>query len=189
MSKKEMSGTPSLGEVIEHAILSTLSEAVHTSLPASIETYDPATRKASVKPLIKRVYAGKAVDLPVIVGVPVIFPTAGKFYINFPVEKGDTVLLLFAERELDGFLSSGANSEPESRRQFSLSDAVAVLGLCPFSKPNAAKDTTAAEIGFDKCLITMTAGNDVFLSNEAGKFELSASGKISLNGDALTVDA
>lgn len=111
-------------------------EGIHTCIPASIETYDAATRKASVRPLIRlRMGAGPLVEIPVIAGVPVVFPSSAAFALTWPLVAGDGVLLLFSEASLGNWLGSPGNGpvDPEDSSRFSLTDAIAIPGLHPYS--------------------------------------------------------
>lgn len=116
--------TPTPGEVIRNAIDARLVD-VHTALPAKVISYDASTRSVSAQPLIKRVdrdEAGERIvrSLPVVSNVPVAFPG-----ITLPLEKGDTVLLVFAETSLDKWLDRGGEVDPIFDHRFDLSDAIA----------------------------------------------------------------
>lgn len=110
-------------------------------MPGRVESYDVATQKADVKPLLMRgVLTGDGEDvvqsLPVIPGVPIVFPRAGGFYVSFPVEPGDHVLLVFCERSIDKWATSeaGGDTDPIDLRTHALADAVAIPGCYPFQK-------------------------------------------------------
>jgi hypothetical protein len=105
-------------------------------MPGRIETYDAVKQKATIKPLIQKQYLdGKTESLPIVVGVPVIFPAAGnKARLNMSVlGEGDFVLLLFCDRSIDQWLVSGNDLPPTGRRQHDLTDAIAIAGLNPFT--------------------------------------------------------
>lgn len=112
---------------------------LNTCLPGEIVTYDYKKKKASVKPLIKRLFLnGETLDLPVIHAVPVVFPGTASLGIHFPLKKGDPVLLVFSQRSLDKWLQSGEDVNPGDSRKFDLSDAVAFPGLTSFNKGSIA---------------------------------------------------
>jgi hypothetical protein len=148
------SRTPTLAEVIRTALDARLAE-VHVSLPARVERYDEVKQLVDVKPLLREaVFDADGVEshvsLPVITNVPVVFPGAGGFRLTFPVAAGDTVLLVFAERSLDQWLSSGGGeADPVDLRQHALSDAVAMPGLHTFTKPWTGASTSALTLGKD----------------------------------------
>lgn len=139
-------------------------EGLHTALPAQIESYDHATQKASVLPLIRRVNkAGEELDLPVITDVPVVFPGGGGAALTFPIEAGDTVLLVFSERSLDNWLQTGGVANPAKTGYMRLSDAIAIPGLKPFNGTFTADNAT-----------------DVLLSHGAAKLRLTGAGTVAL---------
>lgn len=95
-----MRATPTWADVINRAITARL-EDVNVAIPARVESYDDSTQQVSVQPLIKRGYLDEAEErqveqLPMITGVPVLFPGGGGFRVTFPVQAGDTVLLVFS---------------------------------------------------------------------------------------------
>lgn len=107
---------------------------VNTVLPGRIESYNPTTGKAEVRPLLREKYAdGEVVEPPVIANVPVVFPRTAAASITLPVARGDGVLLLFCQRSLDTWLSTGGMANPDDVRMHSLSDCIAIPGLVPFS--------------------------------------------------------
>jgi hypothetical protein len=130
MSSRE----PSLPSVIAGAVDARLL-AVHTSMPARVESYDKDTQTVSVKPMLRGVVPtddGEIVEsLPVIQNVPVMWPRAGRFFLSFPLAKGDTVLLHFCHSSIDEWRTRGAEVTPADLRKHSLSDAVAYAGLYP----------------------------------------------------------
>ena len=120
---------PSLKTAVEIAVYSILG-GVHTALPGTIESYDYATCTASVKPSVQRRYSdGTVVDLPIISQVPVVWPRSSAGSISFPLNRGDGVLLVFAEQSLDEWLSIGAGVAPDDDRRNHISDAVAIPGM------------------------------------------------------------
>jgi hypothetical protein len=75
---------------------------VHTALPGRVESYDAETQRANVLPTVRHEVPqsdGSSVyeDLPVCPSVPVLFPRAGDWFLSFPVNPGDTGLLVFCE--------------------------------------------------------------------------------------------
>lgn len=128
--------SPSLSEVIRLGIQRELAN-LHTALPGMVEAYDPETRLARVKPLLRRLYAGEdqAVDLPVISNVPVLHPRTANAQVSLPISAGDCVLLIFCERSIDRWLEIGGTVDPEDPAMHALNDAVAIPGLFPKGRP------------------------------------------------------
>lgn len=137
------SDSPELAEVFE-AILDNRLSDLHTSMPGTITEYNPATQEASVQPLLKRAYVNEdgseGTDLlPVVQGAQVLFPRAGRFFITFPLQVGDPVMLVFSERSLDEWSASSGKVpvDPIDFRMHDISDAVAIPGLYPDTLPIA----------------------------------------------------
>ena len=158
-----------LSETLEQTFQFYLSK-IHTAIPAKIVTYDYKTKKASVKPMIKRVLKdddgdiNEVLSMPIITGVPVIFQATVNSSITIPINKDDPVLLIFCERNIDGYLSEGIESQPANNRKFDLTDAVCIPGLFSF------KDTSQAE-----------NNTDLLIKHKGGKINIDASGTVTAN--------
>lgn len=131
-------------DILRQAINYELSN-VHTCLPARIVSYDYTRQKADVQPLLNKRYKtnqpqGEILPMPQITNVPVIFPRTAEFSIHFPIKEGDLVMLLFSERSIDLWLTVGGQVTPQDPRKFDLSDAIALVGLYPFSEASPAED-------------------------------------------------
>jgi hypothetical protein len=156
-----------------------LAANLHTALPGRIESYEYDKQRANVQPLIKRQYRdGVVLSTPVIVNVPVIFPRSGGASLTFPVEQGDTVLLIFSERALENWLSLGGETVPGDSRKFDLSDAMAIPGLFPFSDSSLAENNTDVLLKFGNGRVQIT-GNDARLEYGEGKIR-AADGTVAL---------
>jgi hypothetical protein len=69
--------------------------------------------------------------------VPVCFPSGGPFIVTWPLQPGDEVLLVFADRCIDSWLANGAANGPQiqsSANLHSQNDGFAIPG--PHSYPN-----------------------------------------------------
>lgn len=142
---------------------------MHTAMPGKIEKYDHETQKASVQPLIKKMYLDdKTESLPMIVNVPVMFPRSADFSFTYPLNEGDLVLLIFSERSLELYLKDGGEQEPGDRRKFDLSDAIAIPGLYPFSEASKAPNNT-----------------DVFMKYKEAEFKIKTDGKFYFKGNII----
>lgn len=146
--------TPTLAQVVNRATERALCNA-RTALPGRVERYDAAAGVVDVKPLLfDTIEADDGTETPtplqVIANVPIVFPGAGSFVLTFPVQRGDFVLLVFADRSLDRWTgTSGADVDPVDPRRHNLSDAIAIPGLRPRAWSNAAGNTDHATIGQD----------------------------------------
>lgn len=158
-----------LAEPLLAAIDAVMSE-LHVCLPGRIEKYEHTKQRAQVKPLLRRNYRnGEIQEMPVIAGVPVVFPRSGGASFTMPVKRGDGVLLLFADRSLDSWLLSGGSVTPDDRRKHDISDCIAIPGLYSFS------DTSPQD-----------NNDDVLLQYAGGEFRILPSGEIKMNGATVT---
>ena len=144
-----------------------------TALPGIITAVDLAAQTCSVQPAITGEITGAngattAVQLPLLVDVPIVFPRAGGFALTFPVRAGDECLVIFACRCIDGWWQSGGVQPPAESRMHDLSDGFAILA--PTSQKNA---------------LGGVSGGAVELRTEAGGafISLDAAGTITLKGN------
>lgn len=152
--------TPDLYAVMKRAIEHSIAD-LHVSLPASVESYDSINQKASVHPLLKKEYAdGEIASMPVIVNVPVMFPSSNNAILSMPISKGDTGLIIFSERSLDTWLSIGGEVEPKDPRTHDLSDAIFIPGLYPFDN-NRLADPDSVVLLHNDILLKLQNDNKV----------------------------
>lgn len=146
-------GTPSAPEVHEAFIKAAL-DRVHTAIPGKIQSYDAARQVADIVPQVPRVVRGRLTrerkldHLPVFPDVPVAFPRAAGFYIHFPVQPGDTCLVVVTEADMNEWLRTGEAIDPGLSGRFRLSSAVAFLGLSP--ETNRITDATPGALTIGK---------------------------------------
>lgn len=142
-----MNTTPDLRDVLA-AFLGGERNDINVAMPGRVESYDAATQRASVQPLIQAARVDEDGDrisetLPVVHEVPVVFPGCGAYSITFPIAKGDGVLLVFSQGALDRWLDRGGIVDPEDDRRHSINDAIAIPGLRAAPVGGAGMDGTA----------------------------------------------
>lgn len=110
----------------------------HTALPCKVVNVyqDNKQQKVDVIPSINNLMKdGTGEPGMQMLGIPVIFPGSSTTLISFPINNGDTVLCVFAQRSMDNFkIGSGEPTTANDYRKFSDQDAVAIPGLFPFGK-------------------------------------------------------
>lgn len=133
-----------------------IPQELKVCMPAKIESYDFKTQKASVKITMQELYEdGSTLDYPVISGVPVVFMAAGGASINLPVLKGDNCFVIFFDRDMSNWLLGGIGQKPNSTRMHHISDAVAIMGLLPFTETSKAENNTDLLINYSGSKITI----------------------------------
>lgn len=121
----------SLSSALDAYMASALS-AVHTSLPGRVVKYDAGSHRATVQPSIRMLMDnGVQVELPELLDVPVIFPSSQFFDLDFPLDKGDGVLLVFQEQDISSWKDGKDMSTPATASRFSLDCAIAIPGCFP----------------------------------------------------------
>lgn len=148
---------------------------LHVSMPAKVESYNASAQTADVVPQLNRSMpdgAGNYVTekLPKLQAVPVVFPRCGQFGITFPVQAGDYGLLVFCERNIGAWRSTGTQGDPGDLGMHTLDGAVFIPGLFPDSKPASSASGSDMIIGSD------TSGDS--------RIEIKASGGINLGAGA-----
>jgi hypothetical protein len=166
-----------LTELIEQQVEVQLGNTLNTSMPAKIISYNAATNRAVVKPVLpKRLASEEPLDSPQIVEVPVVFPASGggKASMTFPLKPGDGVMLSVQQRSLEGWLD-GRETMPDDPRQFDLSDSVAIAGCQP---SGIVGDPDHVVLKFDKCTVTLTNDNSVVVATEKANILVDKDGNI-----------
>jgi hypothetical protein len=163
----------SLGQALDDAIRRKLLD-VHTSMPGIVQSYDALTQTADISIAMKRTLKdGTVVDSVKLPNVRVLFPRTSALQMHYPLNSGDSVLLVFHERDVDAWRTSGSIGVPGTNRKFSLSDVVAI--------PGYVSDLDAIPVGF-------TELNDFVIKFEGGQFTIKADGTILFGKDGNTPD-
>lgn len=145
-------------DIIRQAINSRLND-LHTALPGIVMSYDPESNKATIQPALNKNYVTGVQTMPVLENVPVMFPN----FVRFPVNQGDYVLLVFAERSLDLWLSVGGQVTPTDPRKFDLSDAIAIPGLVPFTETYPDNNNQDFVIDYAGSNIRINSNGDIII--------------------------
>ena len=95
----------------------------------SIETFDQTKKTATIKLLFKRAINDKTISYPVLVDCPVFTLQGGGGSLKMPIAAGDTCLVLFADRNIDNWYSTGSEAAPGNQRCHDISDGIAIVGL------------------------------------------------------------
>ena len=181
---------PTLSQAITQAIQAQIRN-VHTATPGRITKYDFKTQRAEVQPQIKRIFKdGTSESMPKISGVPVSFPRGNKCSLTMPLTEGDGVLLIFMERSIDDWLSATIGEiAPEDPRIFNFSDAVAIAGVDPFTKPSNAENNDDVLLRYApenfSLNIRLKKNGVIEISNDGkGSLKIASDGKIAFGTGA-----
>ena len=110
-------------------------ENIHVSMIGKIESYNPQTNRASITPVGTMTCPDwQELPFPTIHNVPIQYPcgNGGKSGVTFPVKQGDTCIIIFADHQIENFLSG---EKSDDMRNHSMNDAYAIPTLFSASVP------------------------------------------------------
>lgn len=127
---------------------------VWTALPGIIQSFDPDALTCEVQPAIqgKRILEDgsvEAVNLPLLLDCPVVFPHAGGCSLTFPIAPGDECLVVFSARAIDFWWQQGGVQPPAETRMHDLSDGFVIPGPWSQAKKISNVSTEAVELRSD----------------------------------------
>ena len=148
--------------------------------------------RIDVKPIVNHEYKDSTVvEYPIILSVPVQFPSSSTSALTFPINQGDNVLLVFSQKGLDVF-KSGATSahDPIDMRSFDKRDAIAIPCVNPFSKSinDPVKRTLLHSV--DDMVLTHNIGLPTECEvrlKPSGKIELTSALQVEVKSPLLTL--
>lgn len=189
-------------EFIE-ALQTKIKQDLRVSLPGIITKYDHKKQMADIDFSPELLADNNINPLKGISGVPVIFPRSGGASITMPVKAGDGCLVVFLDRDIRNWLLGKPKDRPMTRRMHNLNDAIAFVGLTPFSAPSVALNNTDLHIQYGGSNITLKPEGitEVFANKEItiktpdsnvtikpdGLIEINAAKKIDLKTINITV--
>lgn len=99
--------------------------SVDDMLPARVISYDRATNRAQVVPMIRILTTdNRQIERAQIASVPVMWPGGGGFIITFPLNPGDLGWIKANDRDISLFLQTFKTNAPNSFRLHTFQDAV-----------------------------------------------------------------
>jgi len=112
----------SLPGVIEFAFKKML-QGIDGQLPAVVVSYDRASNRATVQPLISRLTTeGEPVERATIASVPVLALGGGGFAVTFPLKAGDHGWIEASDRDISLFMQTEDKAKPNTLRMHEFSD-------------------------------------------------------------------
>jgi len=176
---------------------------METAFPARVQRYDPDLQVADLVPLVRRQVpqpdgSHTTEALPVLPCVPVIFPRMGQWFVSFPVEPGDTGLVIVCSGDIGPWRIGGGDvTDPGDLRRHHMSHAVFLpAGLVP--RARKLTQTGAAGTSGSPALPTgMVIGSDAsdgarVMLRADGTIEVRSGGSAPVNvvaGGAVTIQS
>jgi hypothetical protein len=158
---------------------------VWTNFPGIIQSVNFSKMTCEVVPAIQGVIEDENgvktfVSLPVLVDVPIKFPSSKGFIITFPLEAGDEVEVTIASRCIDAWWQSGGIQKPMEARMHDLSDGFAYPGLR--SLPNVAPAISSTDIQ-----IRNNSGTAYVSITPAGKVNVISASEVDITAPLVKV--
>ncbi len=137
MKQNKIISDPSLKDVLDlwkkDIFLSMNCHAIGT-----IQSFDSSKQTAKITINYKKtffdrdasgVYNPVLVDYPILLDCPVVIMQGGDCALTFPIASGDTCLVLFNDRDIDNWFTSGQVGPVNTPRLHSFADGMAIIGL------------------------------------------------------------
>jgi hypothetical protein len=192
---------PTLTDVLNTHFMQNMAK-LHTAMPCIVTNVvgELATQRVDVQPCINVLYKdGSVEERTQLLGIPVVFPGSQTSLVSFPINVGDTVYCVFAQRSMDNFkIGMGQPTQPNDYRKMSEQDAVAFPGLVPFAKslnnpavrhfPHSTKDMVVSHnIGTaTECEVRLTAGGDIIINTDMNVIVNSRTAQVNVQ-DSITI--
>lgn len=172
-----------------------LQSDIWTALPVVITQFDPVRMTAEAQPTIRGTVRQpdgtvKEVDMPLLVDVPVIFPSGGGFTLTFPIKPGDEGLCFFASRCIDSWWErSGVQSQAEFRMH-DLSDSFVLVG--PRSQPRVLlptvhPDNVQLRSDDGQAVVEIKPNHDINITT-VGDINMTAGGNVKIIGTRIDLN-
>jgi hypothetical protein len=158
---------PELRDVLQ-AFRREIFSSLKCAIPGIIQSFDEAKQSATIQVAMQATVGDKVVDYPLLVDCPVVVLGGGGGVLTFPIQAGDTCIVLFTDRALDNWYSTGNVVPPAQQRAHSLSDGIALVGIRNLANPIKDYSTTGAEFRLAGGKVRITDSGQVILSSSGG---------------------
>jgi hypothetical protein len=164
---------------------------INCVLIGTIISFDDSNQSARIavnfQKVLDKVPPGKQqiFNYPTLIDCPVFSLYGGQHFLTFPIQAGDNCIILFNDRDLDNWITTGSTAPPNTKRVHSLSDGIALVGIRPFTSSLDDYDTDNVKIGYSNIAALLVGALGSFLKTELAtvgvdseeqKVEISASG-------------
>ncbi len=188
MSDGDATEEITLDELIQLGIAAHMAE-VHVAMPAVVRSYDRAKGTVEVSlpvnPMVPDGSGNYVSDpLPVLGDVPIEWPRCGKFSITFPLEAGDTGMIVCCERNISAWRLTGQPSDCGDVGMHTLDGAVFRPGLAADKSPPTTADASNMVLGS-----TTDAKGRLVCKPAGGQLGQGATSGIAREGDDVSVAA
>lgn len=190
-------------------ILTKFLQDMDDMLPARVLSYDRQSNRASVQAMINVVTTrGDRVKRGQVFSVPVLQLGGGGFVLSFPINSGDLGWLKANDRDISLFMQSFKDSDPNTQRKHSFSDAMFIpdtmfksVVIDPDDEESVVLQSVdgTQRVAISEDRVTVTSDNEVVIDapltrikgnlvageNTGGAGTATFSGSVLVNGDVI----
>ena len=136
MTKNRTTSEVSLKDVLDQLKREVMLE-INCHALGVVEKFDVAKQTCTVKinylktQLVRNtlgVYENQSFSYPILLDCPAIIMAGGASGISVPIDKGDSCIILFNDRDIDNWTTGASDSEVATGRLHSVSDGLVLLG-------------------------------------------------------------
>ncbi|MBO7735895.1 MAG: hypothetical protein J6S67_25220 [Methanobrevibacter sp.] len=140
-----------------------------------IVSFNPSTQTAEVQIKMSKIEDDEIKEYPILIDCPCVILSGGKGSLTFPIEAGDSCLVLFNDRDIDNWYSGGQKMPPRTPRMHNFADAIALVSVR--NKQNKISNylSTGTELKYGNSTIkledgkvTVTNGSSTVLIDNTG---------------------
>jgi hypothetical protein len=136
-----------------------------------IVNFDRAKQTASVQIMAQRIVFNKdqsgdalqtepnLVDYPLLQDCPVFMASGGLGWLTFPISPGDPCLVLFNDRDIDNWFTTGTGPAPNTARLHDLSDGLVLVGFRNMQNPLPEVESDATILRYGGSVVRIQDGN------------------------------
>lgn len=200
-----MSGQVTQTELMKRSFFE-MMKSVATSIPGHVLSFDPATQSAQIQIGVVRIDVnGKEFTPSPLITVPVYFCGGTNFAVEYQIDQGDYGIILFSQRCIDGWKTTGGVAKNPIMRFHDMQDAMFLPGCRPRPKvlPNFAnngvrlrnadgshyvwlKNDGTIESTNGTCTDTLAPDGTITRVNENGNITMAPDGTVNINGAIIT---
>jgi len=123
-----------------------------------IEGFDSSFQTAKIKIAYKKTINGVLVEYPILTECPVVILSGDKARLTFPIAVGDECVVLFNDRDIDNWYSSGQVQGLASFRLHNFTDALALVGVRSKLRKLTTYDMLRVTLQNDQALVAVSTG-------------------------------
>ena len=158
---------PDLRDVLQ-GLRREIFSSLKCAVPGIIQNFNSSRQTAEIKIALQATVGTAVQNYPLLVDCPCVILGGGGGVLTFPIQQGDTCLVLFCDRSIDNWFSTGNVAPPDQQRAHSLADGIALVGIHSLANSVGSYSTDGAEFRLGGGKVRITATGEVILTSAGG---------------------